>query len=68
LNEPHLFEMPIAGYLGFIPFGLSTVVLYAWQLPLRASAGMGIALYAIAIVALYAMTPIYVDKSLWILR
>jgi len=34
-RAPHLFEMPVAGYLGFIPFGLATAMVYQWQLRLR---------------------------------
>lgn len=35
-DAPHLFEMPIYGYLGFIPFAFSTVgvYLFGWYLKL----------------------------------
>ncbi len=53
-RAPHLFEMPLAGYLGYIPFAFSLLVVYLW---LRARIGYtparAVALYALALLASY---------------
>ncbi len=53
-NAPHLFEMPIAGYLGYIPFAFSVLTVYLW---LRArvaySPRRAIAMYGLALAASY---------------
>jgi hypothetical protein len=66
MNQPHLFEMPVFGYFGFIPFGFSIVIFYDWYSRLPVRAIVGLALYAAAIVALYVMTSIYVRNGLWV--
>lgn len=51
----HIFEMPLYGYVGFVPFAVSTVALYIFArkfIPVRLS--VGIALYAFAFLASYA--------------
>ncbi len=47
---PHLFAMPILGYLGFIPFAWSTIVVYLWAERIRSRLG-AIALIAVAFLA-----------------
>lgn len=66
-GAPHLFQMPLPGYIGFIPFGLTALVLYEKQLRWRARAGTGVLLYATALVALYILTDIYMHRGLWVL-
>ncbi|MBI4992049.1 MAG: hypothetical protein HZB99_02420 [Candidatus Harrisonbacteria bacterium] len=42
-DAPHIFEMPVYGYIGFIPFAMSTVALYILAknfIPSRWSAGL----------------------------
>src|SRR5437867_6794754 len=64
-RAPHLFEMPVAGYLGFIPFGLATAMVYQWQLRLRPQAITRLSLYAAALILLYALTVVYRNRNLW---
>ena len=56
-QAPHLFEMPLPGYLGFIPFGLSVLAVYEWHRRLPTSMGVIIAVYAATVASLYAITP-----------
>src|SRR5579872_6382586 len=46
---PHLFQMPVIGYIGFIPFALTSMIVYERQLRLRVRVGMSAALYAAAL-------------------
>jgi hypothetical protein len=62
---PRLFQMPFLGYLGFIPFGYSTLVLYTAQRRLPLSLWLVIALYAAAIAALYGIVLLYRDSNFW---
>jgi hypothetical protein len=55
----HAFEMPLAGYLGFVPFAFSTLAVYCWQLRLRARAATVALLYGITLAALYAFVRLY---------
>jgi hypothetical protein len=64
-RAPHLFQMPLAGYIGFIPFGLTAVIVYEWQLRLRARRATGAVLYAAALAALYILTAVYERRGLW---
>ena len=52
-DAPHLFEMPVAGYLGFVPFAFSTVAVYAWQRRVRARIATAVGLYAATFALLY---------------
>ena len=63
---PHLFQMPIPGYGGFIPFALSILVVYQWQRRLSPGVVTTILLYAIGLGGLYAMTVLYAQHGLWI--
>lgn len=53
-DAPHLFEMPMAGYLGFIPFAFSTLAVYlvAIRLP-KPQPHVVAVLYAAALYASY---------------
>jgi len=64
---PHLFAMPLPGYLGFIPFAVATMVVYHWQLKLSAQALTVTGLYLSAIAVLYRLTVIYSERGLWVL-
>ena len=66
--SPHLFQMPLLGYTGFIPFALTSMVVYEQQLRLRARAATGILLYAAALGALYVLTTAYMNRGLWLLK
>lgn len=66
MQQPHLFEMPVFGYLGVIPFGVSTLIVYEWQRRISATRSTGLALYVIALGTLWIMTRIYVDRGLWV--
>lgn len=53
-NTPHIFEMPIYGYIGFIPFALSTIVLYVYAKNfIQAKLVSGFLLYLAAIILSY---------------
>ena len=67
-GAPHLFQMPLPGYLGFIPFALTAMIVYEQQLRLPARAAISTALYAAAIAALYVLTTIYIGRGLWLLK
>ena len=56
-EAPHLFEMPLPGYLGFVPFGLSVLAVYEAQRRLPPSIGVAAVLYAGALAGLYAIAP-----------
>jgi hypothetical protein len=60
--------MPLLGYTGFIPFALTSMVVYEGQLRLRASVVTGVLLYAAAFGALYFLTIVYMNRGLWLLR
>jgi hypothetical protein len=68
LDEPHLFEMPMAGYFGFVPFGLSTVVLYIWQRRIHPRLAISAVLFIAAFALLYGLTGVYVERSLWVTK
>jgi len=65
---PHLFQMPLPGYVGFIPFALTAMVVYEQQLRLPARIAISAALYGVAFAALYVLTAIYAERGLWIVR
>lgn len=65
-NAPHLFAMPLAGYLGFIPFAFTVLAFYEWLARIRPRVFTGICLYSAAFAGLYVLTVIYVKRGLWI--
>ena len=62
-DAPHLFQMPLAGYLGYIPFAFSVLVVYLW---LRAHVEFtylrAIAFYALALLACFVFIALYFGK------
>ena len=58
----HLFEMPLAGYLGFVPFAFSTVAVYAWQRRVPAHLRVAAPLYAATLAALFLFEKLYTEK------
>jgi len=67
-GAPHLFQMPVPGYIGFIPFALTSLVVYELQRRIPARPVTGIALYAAALTILYVLTGIYQQRGLWVLN
>jgi hypothetical protein len=65
-DVPHLFAMPAPGYVGFIPFAVTTMIVYQWQLQWKLSASRAIFLYAAAIAMLYWVTDLYTRRGLWL--
>jgi hypothetical protein len=63
---PHLFQMPWVGYIGFIPFAFTVLVVYALAARIPAKARAGLCLYAIAFAGLYLLTVIYDRRGLWL--
>jgi hypothetical protein len=53
-NSPHLFEMPLAGYLGYVPFAFSVLAVYLWvRTQLRYIFFGACILYCLALIASY---------------
>jgi hypothetical protein len=52
---PRLFEMPLLGYLGFVPFAFSTLAVYAWQRRIRPRATVVVVLWVAAAAAMYGL-------------
>jgi len=65
-DVPHLFYMPVPGYLGFIPFALSMLAVFRFQLRIRSTMQAGVLLYATAIGGLYWLTRLYLENGLWL--
>jgi hypothetical protein len=65
-DAPHLFYMPLPGYLGFIPFALSMMAVYVSLRSLRPSLWLGALLYAVAVGGLYWLTVLYVARGIWV--
>lgn len=66
-DVPHLFYMPVPGYLGFVAFALTTMAVYETQSRVRPSVPVGILLYGAAIAGLYWLTLLYIESGLWLL-
>jgi hypothetical protein len=67
-TTPHLFQMPLPGFTGFIPFALTSMIVYERQSRLRARVATSLLLYASAVGALYALTIVYMNRGLWVLK
>jgi len=61
----HLFRMPLPGYLGFIPFGVSAIAVHEAQAHIKARVTTAALLYLAAFGGLYALTVVYIQRSLW---
>ena len=64
-RAPHLFEMPVLGYLGFIPFALSALAVHQLQQRVRPRPAIGALLWAGALGALWWSTRAYRRRGLW---
>jgi hypothetical protein len=64
-DAPHLFRMPLPGFLGFIPFALTTLAVHEVLLRVRPSIQAGVLLYGLASAGLYWLTLICVERGLW---
>lgn len=64
-SAPHLFQMPLPGYLGFIPFALTALVVYLLQLSIAPRPITTVVLYGTALGVLYALTEVYRHRGLW---
>lgn len=62
---PHLFHMPVLGYLGFIPFALSMLAVYQYLQTLKPTWWLVALLYGVAFAGLYWLTGVYVEQGLW---
>ncbi len=65
-QAPHLFQMPLLGYLGFIPFTFSALAAYEAQKRIPARPAPILVLYALAIVLQTLMTLVYRRTGLWL--
>jgi hypothetical protein len=66
-GAPHLFQMPLPGYVGFIPFAFAALAAYQFQLRIPTRPAIGVGLYIVALAALYILTTIYQQRGLWVL-
>jgi len=64
-SAPHLFQMPVPGYGGFIPFALSGLAVFEVLRRVRPRLPVTIALYALAISGQLAITVVYLHNGLW---
>jgi hypothetical protein len=62
-DAAHVFEMPLVGYLGFVPFAFSTVAIYAWQRRVPARIATALGLYAATLAMLYLYVKWY--EAVW---
>lgn len=67
-HAPHLFQMPLPGYLGFIPFALTAMVVYERQTRVPPRIAIAVLLYAAAFAALYLLTILYMHRGLWLFQ
>ena len=63
---PRLFEMPLLGYLGFIPFTFSALAVHAVLLRVKPAPRVAAALWACAAAAMFGLTLIYEARGFWI--
>lgn len=65
-NAPHLFQMPLPGYLGFIPFALAILVVYQWQQQLAPRLLRAAILYSLGLAGVYTLRVVYAQRGLWL--
>jgi hypothetical protein len=65
-GAPHLFQMPIPGYAGFVPFALSALAAYELASRIRPRVLTMAALWIAAVALLTLMTVVYVRAGLWV--
>lgn len=63
---PRLFEMPLLGYLGFIPFAYSALAVSAVLQRLKPRLGLVAALWICAAAAMFGLTLIYQARGFWV--
>lgn len=64
-GAPHLFQMPLPGYVGFIPFALTCLAVYEACRPIRANLVTGVLLWAIALGLMFLVTRVYFERGIW---
>jgi hypothetical protein len=62
---PRLFEMPLLGYLGFVPFAFSTLALYVLLLRVRPRAPTVAALWVAAAAAMLVLTVVWAERGFY---
>ena len=62
---PKLFEMPLLGYLGFVPFAFSTLALYVLLQRVRPRAATVAALWVAAAATMLALTVIWAGRGFY---
>jgi hypothetical protein len=65
---PRLFQMPLPGYGGFVPFAFAMLVVYHWQRKLVPGMVQTLAMYAVALAGLYVLTVLYARHGLWVFQ
>jgi hypothetical protein len=63
---PHIFQMPWIGYIGFIPFTFTVLLVHAFAARIPARLRAGACLYALAFAGLCVLTVIYDRRGLWL--
>ncbi len=64
-GAPHLFQMPIPGYLGFIPFAVTCLAVYEAVRRIRSSVIVIALLWISAAGLMFALTQVYFDRGIW---
>jgi len=64
-HAPHLFQMPLPGYIGFIPFALTCLAAYELCLRLRTGFATAAMLYVPALGLMYVVTKVYFERGIW---
>ena len=64
-SAPHLFQMPLPGYIGFIPFALACLVVYEASRAMRGTVAIGALLWTLAGGLMYVVTQVYFERGIW---
>jgi len=64
-HAPHLFQMPLPGYIGFIPFALTCIAVYELCREIRPGIATATVLYVVAVGLMYVVTEVYFVRGIW---
>jgi len=64
-NAPHVFQMPLPGYVGFIPFALTCLAVYEACRTIRGSIATAVMLWALAMGLMFVVTEVYFERGIW---
>jgi len=64
-SSPHLFQMPLPGYIGFIPFALTCLAVYEAGRAIRGTAATSVLLWTLAFGLMFVVTRVYLERGIW---